>query len=161
MSVHLKPDVAANESVWLATQEMPDCPALKKSVKADVCIVGAGNAWLSTAYMLTRAGKSVVGLDDGPLAGGMTSVTTAHLTNAVDDRYYEIERVHGEEGARMVAQATRRPSTGSRPSSKARISTAILSGWTVICFWTLAKTWSFWIANWPRRIAQVWPACRK
>jgi hypothetical protein len=41
----------------------------------------------------------------GHLAGGMTSVTTAHLTNAIDDRYVEIERLHGLEGSRLAAES--------------------------------------------------------
>src|SRR5262249_34340577 len=54
---------------------------------------------------LMKAGKSVIILDDGNVAGGMTQVTTAHLTNAIDDRYYEIERMHGERGARLAAES--------------------------------------------------------
>jgi len=84
---------------------MPTYSPLREDIHADVCIVGAGIAGLSTAYLLTRAGKSVVILDDGPLAGGMTAVTTAHLSNALDDRYFEIERLHGENGARLAAQS--------------------------------------------------------
>jgi glycine/D-amino acid oxidase-like deaminating enzyme/nitrite reductase/ring-hydroxylating ferredoxin subunit len=67
--------------------------------------VGAGIAGLTTAYLLAREGKSVVVLDDGPLAGGETSRTTAHLVNALDDRYYELERLHGERGARLAAES--------------------------------------------------------
>lgn len=93
------------ESVWADSAKMPDFPELRKNTEADVCVVGAGIAGLTTAYLLTQAGKSVVVLDDGPLAGGMTQVTTAHLANAIDDRYYEIERVHGEEGARYAAES--------------------------------------------------------
>jgi glycine/D-amino acid oxidase-like deaminating enzyme/nitrite reductase/ring-hydroxylating ferredoxin subunit len=44
-------------------------------------------------------------LDDGPLAGGETCRTTAHLVNALDDRYYELERLHGERGARLAAES--------------------------------------------------------
>jgi glycine/D-amino acid oxidase-like deaminating enzyme/nitrite reductase/ring-hydroxylating ferredoxin subunit len=72
---------------------------------ADVCIIGAGIAGLSVAYALVRAGRSVVVLDDGPVGGGMTARTTAHLTNALDDRYVEIERIHGESGARIAAES--------------------------------------------------------
>ena len=39
------------------------------------------------------------------LPAASTEVTTAHLTCAVDDRYYEIERLHGAEGARFVAES--------------------------------------------------------
>src|SRR5437588_240508 len=38
-----------------------------------------------------------------PTAGGPTQRTTAHLSNAIDDRYTEVERAHGEEGARLAA----------------------------------------------------------
>src|SRR3954463_537130 len=35
----------------------------------------------------------------------MTGRTTAHLVNALDDRYYDLEKYHGEDGARMAAQS--------------------------------------------------------
>src|SRR5437899_8381449 len=96
---------AQNQSVWAATANMPACSPLNENVRADACVVGAGIAGLTTAYLLTQAGKSVVVIDDGPLAGGMTEVTTAHLANAIDDRYFEIERLHGERGARLAAES--------------------------------------------------------
>ena len=85
-----------NRSVWAATVQRPAYPPLTEDVHADVCVVGAGIAGLTTAYLLAREGRSVVVLDDGPLAGGMTEVTTAHLANALDDRYIEIERLQAE-----------------------------------------------------------------
>ena len=92
-------------SVWMATAKLPQFSPLRANERADVCIVGAGMAGLSTAYLLTRAGKSVIVLDDGPIVSGETERTTAHLVNAVDDRFFEIERLHGEEGARMAAES--------------------------------------------------------
>src|SRR4030095_3256699 len=62
-------------------------------------------AGMTTAYLLSREGKSVVVLDDGPIGGGMTGRTTAHLVNALDDRYFELERLHGEDGARLAAES--------------------------------------------------------
>ncbi len=94
---------AQNDSIWGATTKVPTFPRLAKNLHTDVAIVGAGIAGLSCAYMLMEAGKSVAVLDDGPVAGGMTYVTTAHLTNALDDRYFEIERMHGERGAQLAA----------------------------------------------------------
>jgi glycine/D-amino acid oxidase-like deaminating enzyme/nitrite reductase/ring-hydroxylating ferredoxin subunit len=90
-------------SVWMATAAEPDEPRLTQSLDADVCIVGAGIAGLSTAYCLNLDGKSVVVLDDGRIGSGMTQRTTAHLSNAIDDGYAEIERLHGEEGAGLAA----------------------------------------------------------
>ncbi len=60
---------------------------------------------MTTAYLLSKEGKSVIVLDDGPIGGGMTGRTTAHLVNALDDRYFELERLHGEKGARLAAES--------------------------------------------------------
>ena len=99
----MKTDSGRTTSIWMATFDMPSFPALAEDLETDVCIVGAGIAGLTTAYHLVRAGKRVVVLDDGPVAGGETGRTTAHLTAALDDFYSEIEKVHGEDGARVAA----------------------------------------------------------
>lgn len=90
-------------SLWMDTGAIPLDTPLTEQVNADVCVVGAGIAGMTTAYLLAREGKSVVVLDDGPIGGGMTGRTTAHLVNALDDRYFELERLHGEAGARLAA----------------------------------------------------------
>jgi len=89
----------------MATANTPSQSPLRESIRTDVCIIGAGIAGLTTAYLLGREGRSVVVLDDGVIGGGMTGRTTAHLTNAYDDRYVEIEKVHGAEAARLTAQS--------------------------------------------------------
>src|SRR5256885_16294924 len=94
-----------NQSVWSATAAMPECAPLQENVHVDVCVIGGGIAGLSTAYQLCQAGKSVAVLDDGPLAGGMTAMTTGHLTNMLDDRYFELEKLHGEEAIRAAADS--------------------------------------------------------
>ena len=104
MSTHVTLPLADTESVWAET-EMPGSRKLTQNVDADVCIVGGGIAGLTTGYLLAKAGKSVVILDDGPLAGGMTQVTTAHLSDAIDDRFTEIEKWHGERGAFLAAES--------------------------------------------------------
>lgn len=92
-------------SIWMATADQEKLSPLTEDTSADVCIIGAGIAGMTTAYLLAREGKKVVVLDDGPIGGGMTQRTTAHLSNAVDDRYVEIERLHGEEGAKVAAHS--------------------------------------------------------
>jgi glycine/D-amino acid oxidase-like deaminating enzyme/nitrite reductase/ring-hydroxylating ferredoxin subunit len=72
--------------------------------ETDICIIGAGIAGLSTALELVRGGARVSVLDDGPVGGGETGRTTAHLASAVDDRYFKLERRFGERGARLVAE---------------------------------------------------------
>lgn len=73
--------------------------------RADVVVIGAGIAGLSTAYHLLLGGKSVVVLDKGHLSGGETARTTAHLASAVDERFYVLERMHGQDGARLVRES--------------------------------------------------------
>jgi glycine/D-amino acid oxidase-like deaminating enzyme/nitrite reductase/ring-hydroxylating ferredoxin subunit len=92
-------------SIWMATADVPAHSPLAENTHTDVCIVGAGIAGMTTAYLLAREGKSVIVLDDGRIGGGMTERTTAHLFNAIDDRYFEIERMHGGKGARLAAQS--------------------------------------------------------
>jgi glycine/D-amino acid oxidase-like deaminating enzyme/nitrite reductase/ring-hydroxylating ferredoxin subunit len=84
---------------------VPEFPPMAGDGRADVCVVGAGIAGLTTAYLLTKKGKRVMVIDDGPIGGGMSSRTTAHLSNAIDDRYHEVERMHGEDGAVLAAQS--------------------------------------------------------
>ncbi len=92
-------------SVWMATASVPEESSLQNDQFANVCVVGAGIAGLTTAYLLACQGKSVIVVDDGLIGGGQTQRTTAHLSNAVDDRYVEIERLHGEHGARLAAES--------------------------------------------------------
>lgn len=98
-------DNGRTTSVWMATTAMPEEPPLGSDARADVCIIGAGIAGLTTAYFLAKEGKRVIVVDDGPTAGGETCRTTAHLVSALDDRFYHLERLHGGEGARLAAQS--------------------------------------------------------
>ncbi len=92
-------------SLWTATADIPAFPKLMGDIQADVCIVGAGIAGLTTAYLLTMDGKSVVVLDDGPVGGGMTGQTSAHLSSALDDHYFHLESLHGADGAKLAAES--------------------------------------------------------
>lgn len=92
-------------SVWMCASTRPEFSGLTQNESTDVCIVGAGIAGLTTAYLLTKAGKSVIVLDDGPIISGETERTTAHLVAVLDKRYYELEQLHGEDGARLAAES--------------------------------------------------------
>ena len=93
-----------SHSLWMKIQ-LPSFPPLEKNLIADVCIVGAGIVGLTCAYTLARQGKSVIVLDQGAIAGGQTARTTAHLTWVLDDRYSDLEKLFGEEGARLAAES--------------------------------------------------------
>jgi len=93
-------------SVWMATQAVGLYPQMETDIaNVDVCIVGAGITGLTTAYLLVKNGKSVVVVDDGPIAAGETERTTAHITNVIDDRYFEIVRIHGAARAKLAADS--------------------------------------------------------
>lgn len=87
----------------MATTDMRSFPPLRQDDRASVCVVGAGMAGMMTAYLLTRAGRDVLVIDDGPVGGGETGRSTAHITAALDDGYQDITKVHAEEGARIAA----------------------------------------------------------
>jgi glycine/D-amino acid oxidase-like deaminating enzyme len=101
----MKDHAGQSISIWMSTATLPKFPTLTKREHADICIVGAGIAGLTTAYLLGRAGRSAVVVDDGPIVSGETERTTAHLTTVLDDRYFELERLHGEKGARLAAES--------------------------------------------------------
>jgi glycine/D-amino acid oxidase-like deaminating enzyme/nitrite reductase/ring-hydroxylating ferredoxin subunit len=71
----------------------------------DVCVIGAGMAGLSVAYELGLQGADVIVVEQNGIGGGETSHTTAHLSNALDDRFYRLERLHGADGARIAGQS--------------------------------------------------------
>src|SRR5436309_7526693 len=105
MAIHQEERAGANLSFWEATAKEPELHPLRENSGCDVCIVGAGIAGMSIAYELSRRGHDVIVIDDGAIGRGMTGRTTAHLVNALDDRYYDLEKYHGQDGARMAAQS--------------------------------------------------------
>ena len=98
------PSLKACRSGWPRPRSPPS-RALAEDTKADVCVVGAGIAGLTTAYLLAREGKRSSCSTTARSAAARPQRTTAHLANAIDDRYFEIERLHGERGARLAAES--------------------------------------------------------
>ena len=97
--------VGANISFWERTAPKFSSEPLRQEVTTDVCVIGAGIAGVTTAYLAAKENRDVVLVDDGPVGGGMTGRTTAHLVNAVDERYIDIEKFLGEECARLTADS--------------------------------------------------------
>lgn len=97
---------SSTNSLWAAAELNRKGAPLSGAVACDVCVVGAGIAGLTTAYLLAREGRAVVVLDAQPeVAGGETMFTTAHLASAIDDRFHRLIEVRGEEAARLAYQA--------------------------------------------------------
>jgi glycine/D-amino acid oxidase-like deaminating enzyme/nitrite reductase/ring-hydroxylating ferredoxin subunit len=95
-------DTAGSVSLWTATSTNPAHPPLDGDAAADICVIGAGIAGVSTAYLLAREGKSVILIDAQQVGAGETGRTTAHLFPP-DEWYGQIERDFGAQAARLVA----------------------------------------------------------
>ncbi|WP_247522590.1 FAD-dependent oxidoreductase [Bradyrhizobium sp. 190] len=80
---------------------MPAAGSLPGDLECEVAVVGSGIARLSTAYELGRRGKSVAVIDRGPIAGGMTSRTSAHLAPLCDDLVSEMTKIKGQEATKL------------------------------------------------------------
>ena len=90
-----------SKSFWMDDASVVEAPPLKTDENCDVVVIGAGIAGLSTAYELSRFGRSVIVIDRGRIGCGMTARTTAHLATELDDFYSELTRVRGENEARI------------------------------------------------------------
>ncbi len=101
----MKTDNGRSRSTWMDIADDMTRPGLKEDAACDVCVVGAGIAGMSVAYECAKAGKKVIVLDDGAIAGGETCRTTAHLASALDDRFTHLEFLFGGEGAKLAAQS--------------------------------------------------------
>lgn len=101
----METDSGKTVSFWMASTQMPEFGPLEANERTEVCVVGAGISGLTTALLAAREGKKVTLIDDGPIGGGETGRTTAHLANALDDRYYLLEHLHGSRGAQLAAES--------------------------------------------------------
>jgi hypothetical protein len=111
-----------SKSVWMTTKP-PSFAPIRGNIITNVCVVGesnvcirclsclnfsrigAGIAGLTTAYFLSKRKVPVVVLEDGELFSGESQRTTAHLMSAMDDRFFNLEKKHGEHGAQMAYQS--------------------------------------------------------
>ncbi len=92
-------------SVWMDNADLPQHAPLSADLETDVCVIGAGVAGMTAAYLLHKAGRRVVVVDAIGVAGGESHNTTAHCTTSMDDLYVTIAQTHGDDGARLVARA--------------------------------------------------------
>jgi len=91
-------------SVWRDEQKT-EFNRLEGSKKADVAVVGGGITGLTAAYLLAKAGKSVILLEKDHIGRGETSNSTGFLTYNVDAGIPELVKVFGEEKAKLIWQA--------------------------------------------------------
>ena len=142
--------------VWFVDEDPVIPEPLAGDTRTEVCVVGAGIAGITTAYLLARAGRQVVVLDDGPVGGGETGRTTAHLSNALDDRYVELERMHGQVGARLAAASHTAAIQVIETIIREEASPAISCGSMATFSGPPATTPTSSSVSWRRRIAPAW-----
>lgn len=78
---------------------------LRADVQTDILVVGGGISGLSTAYCLAKEGNQVILIEDGFIGSGESGRTTGHLTCALDDRYYSLEKIFDPDTASLAAQS--------------------------------------------------------
>ena len=92
-------------SYWTESIAPLSFKKIRSETATDVLVIGGGIGGLTTAYCLAKSGKKVIVVEDGFLGSGETGRTTAQITYALDDRYYDIERYFGLEKTKMVAES--------------------------------------------------------
>lgn len=94
-------------SVWMEVQPTRTYPTLDRNIDCDVCIIGAGIAGLTTAYMLAEQGKNVIVIEKFPQIGqGETARSTAQLVVFTDFSYSQLKRMHGD-NVLLIAESHR------------------------------------------------------
>ena len=92
-------------SLWKAEFEPLTYPPLQADAECDLVVIGSGIAGLSSAYEAARFDARVIVIDRGDISSGMTARTTAHLVSEIDDRYFDLIKVAGEENAKLYYES--------------------------------------------------------
>ena len=95
----------SSKSLWLEESLGQQYESLVGEASADVIVVGAGIAGLSTAYFLTKAGKKVIVVEANTISRGATGHTTAHITSQHDLIYAKLVSSFGWDVASAYAKA--------------------------------------------------------
>jgi len=119
------------QSVWLATAELPRFETASGEIAADLAVVGGGLVGLTTALLAARDGANVVVLEADRLGSGTSGNTTGKVTSQHGMIYDELISRHGEDQARQYAEANH----------------AAIHGWPA--WWTSWESTASW--NGPRR----------
>ncbi len=76
-----------------------------RNLSTEILVIGGGIAGLTTAYCLAKEGRKVILVEDGFIGSGESGRTTAHITCALDDRYFELENTFDRETSKLAANS--------------------------------------------------------
>src|SRR3712207_4962405 len=92
-------------SFWMDTTPRTNYPSMPGDTSVDVAVLGGGITGLTTAVLLKRLGKTVAVIEARRIAAGVTGHTTAKVTSQHELIYNTLINEHGEEKARLYAEA--------------------------------------------------------
>lgn len=95
------------ESYWHQSTDLPEYPALDRSIEVDAAVVGGGLSGITTAYLLAKEGLKVAIIEAGRLLNGTTGHTTAKITAQHDLFYDGLIRSGGVEQAELYYRAAK------------------------------------------------------
>jgi len=90
---------------WMDSAPLPSLPRLERDQKVDVVVVGAGIVGLTTAYLLTKGGRSVAVLEREDAVERDTAHTSAHLSMVTDAWLSELVERFGRDHAQAAWDA--------------------------------------------------------
>jgi glycine/D-amino acid oxidase-like deaminating enzyme/nitrite reductase/ring-hydroxylating ferredoxin subunit len=94
-----------HESLWVATSPATSYPALGSDLEVEVAVVGGGIVGITTAFLLSEAGRQVALLEASELVGGVTGHTTAKVTSLHSLIYADLVDSWGDDHARAYGEA--------------------------------------------------------
>ena len=105
--MHVQIPLVSTLSLWQSTAPLPGYGPLRSDIEVDVAVIGAGITGLTAALLLKRAGQRVAVLEARTVGSGVTGFTTAHITEALDTRWFRLIKNFGRDGAGIAARSQR------------------------------------------------------